>query len=104
MYFPTRSASALVPARTRLWTENPECCHQKAARVLEEHPQPLGDGENHLAVGDIEQERLPHPFAPLLKPLGMAGGAEAPGAAGEHHEPLLMAVRTPDAGSASQSS
>ena len=91
MYWPTRSASLLVVARTRLWTEKP-------ALVLEEDPQPLGDGEDDLAMGNIQKERLPHPLAPFLKPFGMARRAESPGAAGEHEEPLLATIRTSYAG------
>jgi hypothetical protein len=34
----------------------------------------------------------------LLQPLGMAGGTEAAGAAGEHQEVFRMAVGTADAG------
>ena len=40
----------------------------------------------------------------MVNPLGMTRWAESPGAAREHDEPLLGAVRTPDAGSVSQSS
>jgi len=49
-------------------------------------------------VRDIEKECLPHPFAPLLQPLRVAGEAEPPGAAGEHDQPLLATVGTADAG------
>jgi len=65
MYFPTRSASVLVLARTRLWTLKPVCCQEKL---------------------------LLHPLAPFLKPLGMTRRAEAAGATGEHQEPLLTTV------------
>ena len=57
---------------------------QEPALELEEDPQHLGNDEDHLAVGDIQEERLPHPLAPFLKPLGMTGWTEASGAAGEH--------------------
>ena len=71
---------------------------QEAPLVFEEGSEHLGDHKDHLTVGDIQEERLPHPLAPLLQPLGVAGGAEAAGAAGEHQEPLLGTVRTTDAG------
>jgi hypothetical protein len=71
---------------------------------LEEDPQPLGDGEDDLAMRHVQEKRLPHPLAPLLDPLGMTRRAESPGAAREHDEPFLGAVGTPDAGSVSQSS
>jgi hypothetical protein len=71
---------------------------QEPTLVLEEYSQHLGDGEDDLAVGDIQKERLPHPFAPLLDPLGMTGRAEGPGAAGEHHQPLLPTPGTPKTG------
>jgi hypothetical protein len=56
---------------------------QKPAVVFEEDAQHPGDGEDDLAVGDIEEKLLPHPLAPFLQALGMAGGAKSPGAAGE---------------------
>ena len=71
---------------------------QKPARELKEDPQHLGDGEDDLAMRHVQKKRLPHPLAPLLKPLGMTGWAESPGAAGKHQEPLLGAGRTPDPG------
>jgi len=49
-------------------------------------------------VGDIQEKLLSHPLAPLLKALGMAGGAEPSGAAGKHQDPLLTTVRTADPG------
>ena len=73
---------------------------QQAAVELEEDPQPLGDGEDDLAVRHVPEQRLPHPLPPLLDALGMTRRAESPRPAGEHHQPLLGAVRTPDAGEA----
>jgi len=70
---------------------------QKPAVVAEEDAEHLGDGEDDLAVGDIREELLPHPLAPLLKSLRMAGWAEPAGTAGEHQEVFRMAVRTADA-------
>jgi len=77
---------------------------QEPAFELEEDPQHLGDGEDDLAMRDIQNKCLPHPLAPRLNALSVAGGAEPPGAAGENDEPLRTTVRTSDAGSASQSS
>ena len=71
---------------------------QQPAVVLEEYPQHPGDGEDDLAVRDIEEKFLSHPLAPLLKPLRMARRTEATGAAGEHQEVFRLAVRTADAG------
>ncbi len=55
---------------------------------------------DHLgpALGGDSPELLPHPLAPLLQPLGMAGGAEATGAAGKHKEVFSPTVGTADAG------
>ena len=66
--------------------------------VLEEDAEHFGDGEDDLPVGDIQEESLLHPLAPFLKAFGMARGAEPPGAAGEHQEPLFPTLRTTDAG------
>jgi hypothetical protein len=71
---------------------------EEIALILEEDAEHLGDGEDHLTVRDIQKECLPHPLAPLLKALGMTRWAKSAGAAGEHQEPLLLAVRTTDAG------
>jgi len=71
---------------------------QEAPLVLEEGPEHPGDGEDDLAVRDIEEKLLSHPLAPLLQAFGMAGGTETAGAAGKHQEPLLATVRTTDAG------
>jgi len=70
---------------------------QKPALVLKEDAQHLGDGKDHLTVGDIQQELLPHPISPLFDPLGMAGWAKSTSATGEHDEPLLPTRGTPDA-------
>ena len=48
------------------------------AVVAEEDPQQLGDGEDHLAVGDVFEELLLGPVGPQKLPLLMAAGAEAP--------------------------
>ncbi len=44
---------------------------QQPAVVLEEYPEHPGDGEDDLAVGDIQEKLLPHPPAPLLQELRM---------------------------------
>jgi len=49
-------------------------------------------------VGNIEEERLLHPFPPVFYPLGVARGAKPAGAARKHQETFRMAVRTADAG------
>jgi hypothetical protein len=36
---------------------------QEPPLILEEHPQPLGDGEDHLAMGHVQKQSLPHPLA-----------------------------------------
>ncbi len=51
---------------------------QEPTPVLEEDPQRLGDRQHHLAMRDIEKQRLPHPLTPLLPTLGVAGGTESP--------------------------
>jgi hypothetical protein len=71
---------------------------QQAAVEFEENPQPLGDGEDDLAMRHVQKKRLPHPFPPLLDALGMTRRAESACPAGEHHQPLRSAVRTPEAG------
>ena len=50
---------------------------QELAVVLEKDAQHLRDGEDHLAVRDIEQKLLPHPLAPFLKALDMTGGKKS---------------------------
>ena len=32
------------------------------SKMSEEDPQPLGDGEDDLAMRHIQEKRLPHPF------------------------------------------
>jgi hypothetical protein len=71
---------------------------QQLPVVLEEYPEHPGDGEDDLAVGDIEEQSFPHLLAPFLQPLGMAGGAKPAGTAGEHQEVFRVAVGTADAG------
>ena len=50
---------------------------EKRAFVFEEYSQHLGDGEDDLAVRDIEKKLLPHPLSPLFPPFGMTGRAES---------------------------
>jgi hypothetical protein len=73
---------------------------QEPALELEEEAQHLGDREDDLAVRDIEEERLPHPLAPLLQPLGMARMAKPSGLAGKHQQMFGPAARAPDPGKA----
>ncbi len=69
------------------------------------HPQPqeyqgqrLVDGEDDLAVRDIQHKLLLHPLSPFLKPLGMAGGAEPTGAAGKVEKEFSIAVSATNPG------
>ncbi len=71
---------------------------QQLPVVLEEYSEHPGDGEDDLAVGDIEKQTLPPPLAPLLQALGMVGGTESPSATGEHHEAFRLAGGKADAG------
>jgi hypothetical protein len=96
-----RRRSAHSELRSSLWTRNPRSSRAKSAGaelprqpavVLEEEPQPLRDDKDDLAAGNIQKECLPHPFAPLLKPFGVARWAEAAGASAEHQEAFRMAV------------
>ncbi len=50
------------------------------------------------ALGGDRSQLLPHPFAPFLQALGMAGEAEPPGATGEHQQVLFPTVGIADAG------
>jgi len=71
---------------------------QELALELEEHPEHLGNSKDHLTIRNIQEERLPHPLAPLLKTLGMAGGAKPSGFAGKHKQMFGPAARAPDPG------
>jgi len=71
---------------------------QELPLELEEHPEHLRDDEDHLTMRDVEKERLPHPLAPLLKPLGMARRAKPSGFAGKHQKMFRPAAWTPDPG------
>jgi len=51
---------------------------EELALELEEDPEHLRDREDDLAVRNIEEERLPHPLAPLLQPFGVARGTKSP--------------------------
>ncbi len=71
---------------------------EETTLVFEEEAEHPGDGEDDLAVGNIQEECLAHPLAPLLKPLRMARRTEPAGPAGEHQEEFGSAVGTADAG------
>jgi len=73
---------------------------QELPLELEEHPEHLRDDEDHLTMRNIEEERLPHPLAPLLKPLGMARRAKSSGLAGKHQQMFRPAAWAPDPGKA----
>jgi hypothetical protein len=49
-------------------------------------------------VGNIEEERLPQPLPPFLKPLGVAGRAEASGPTGETKKKFSLAGGTTNPG------
>jgi len=68
------------------------------ALVAEEEAEYLGDGEDHLAVGNIQQKLFSQPFAPFLPSLSMTRGTETSGFATEGQEAFLPAVRTPNPG------
>jgi len=51
-------------------------------------------------VSDIQEKFLPHPLAPLLPSLSMAGRTKAACLAGKHQEPLFPTGGTADAGKA----
>ena len=69
---------------------------QELPLELEEHPEHLGNRKDHLTMRNIQEERLPHPLAPLLKTLGMAGRAKPSGFAGKHQKMFCPAARAPD--------
>jgi hypothetical protein len=60
----------------------------------------LGNGEDDLAVRNIQEQGLPHPFAPLLQAFGMAGRAEPPRLAGERQQVFPVTLRAADPGEA----
>jgi hypothetical protein len=86
----------------KIFQEGMDCCQRQwrkeGSLVPEEQPKHLRYGKDNLAVRDIEKKLLPHPLAPLLTALGMAGRTETTGFAGKHEEMLLPTVGTPDAG------
>jgi hypothetical protein len=71
---------------------------QKPAFVLKKDTQHLRHGEDHLAVGNIQEKLLPHPLTPFLPPLRMARWAKSASATGKVKEALISTVRTPDVG------
>jgi hypothetical protein len=64
----------------------------------EEKTQHLGNGENHLTMGNIQQKFLSHPLAPFLPAFGMTRWTESASLTGKHQQPLFPTVRAPDAG------
>jgi len=63
---------------------------QQPALELEEDSQHLGDGEDDLAMRNIQKERLPHPLAPLLNPLGVTRRTETPRLARKRQSALTL--------------
>ena len=73
---------------------------QELAVVAKEDPQPLGDGEDHLAVGDVLEQLLLGPVRPQKLALLVAARAQAPELAGEGDQKLVPAVRAAHPGDA----
>ena len=63
-------------------------------------PQALGDGEDHLPVGDGKTDLFGHVDRGQQGPFLVARGAGAALLAGKGHEHLVLAVRAADAGEA----
>jgi hypothetical protein len=64
--------------------------------VAEEDPQPLGDGEHHLAVVDVLEQLFLRPGRPQQVSLLMTAWAQGPQLAGEGHQKLVPAVGAAD--------
>ncbi len=82
-----------------------KCSHRRETERIEElsleaekKTQHLGDSEDDLTVGNIQEKLFPHPLSPLLTTLGMTRWTESASLAGKHKQPLFSTVRTPDAG------
>jgi len=82
-----------------------KCTHRRETEIIEElslvteeQPEHLRDGEDNLAVRDIQQKLLPHPLAPFLTAFCMARRAETTSLTGKHEKTLFSTTRTPDAG------
>ena len=72
--------------------------HQTAAVVEEVGSEPLGDGQHHLPVGHIGEDRLLEPQTPQRQPFGMATGAEVTALAREGQQQLVLAGAAAHAG------
>ncbi len=73
---------------------------QELAIVAEEDPQPLGDREDDLAVGNVFEQLLLGPVRPQKLALLVAARAQAPELAGEGDQELMPAVRAAHPGDA----
>jgi hypothetical protein len=71
---------------------------KKLPPELEEDAEHFGNDKDDLAMRDVQNKLLPHPFAPLLKPFGMAGGTESSRSTGEGQKEISATARTADAG------
>jgi hypothetical protein len=71
---------------------------QEPKLELEKDAQHLGDREDHLAMRNVQEERLPQPLTPFFQPLGMTGGTEPPGLVGKHQKMFRPAAWAPDPG------
>ena len=70
---------------------------EQTAVVAAVDPQPFGDGEDKLPVGDAGADRVRDGVGRQERAFLMATGAQAALAAGEGDEHLVAAVRTADA-------
>ena len=66
---------------------------QELAVVAEEDSEPLRDGEDHLAMGDVFEQLLLGPSRPQQLTLLVAARAEPPELAGEGDQKLVSALR-----------
>ena len=74
---------------------------KQLAVALEEAAQDARDGKGPVAVGDGSENLACELFGKEDGALGLATGAEIPGAAGKGQKVFGMALRTPDAGETS---
>ena len=96
--------NALGPLRAQKLPADKKTQHFPAEQLLEPGVVDTSDlaKDAGLVLAALGHEKMQvrvevDPLAPLLEALGVAGRAEAPRAAGEHDQPLLAAVRAPDA-------
>ena len=66
------------------------------ALPLDQAPEPLGNGEHHVAVGHVEQHRLDQPLPEEGRALGLARRTQVARPAREGQQMLRPALRAPD--------